>query len=95
MSETDSPPPERTPAPREPGLPEVAGELPAAERPRSCMGSLWAMLGVAVGAVYILNPSFGVFELLPDNAPGIGNLDEAGATALVIFGLRYLLRRRP
>lgn len=62
---------------------------------RSCLGTLTAAGGVALGALYILNPSAGLFELLPDNLPGVGNLDEAGATALLIFGLRYLLRRGP
>jgi hypothetical protein len=58
------------------------------------MGSVWALLGVLIGGIYILNPTLGLFELLPDNAPGVGNLDEAGAAALLIFGLRYLLVRR-
>jgi hypothetical protein len=40
-----------------------------------------------VGLVYLLNPSFGVFELLPDNIPIIGNLDEGGAALLVWYGL--------
>lgn len=72
-------------------VPSPSGAPP---RPRSCMGSIWALLGVVVGGIYILNPTLGLFELLPDNAPGIGNLDEAGAAALLIFGLRYLLLRR-
>lgn len=63
--------------------------------PRTCLGSLAAASGVALGALYILNPTAGVLEILPDNLPGIGNLDEAGATALLILCLRYLLRRRP
>ncbi|HVS17830.1 MAG TPA: hypothetical protein VMT18_04455 [Planctomycetota bacterium] len=54
-----------------------------------------ALLGVVLSLIYVLNPTMGVFELLPDNLPGVGNLDEAGATAILIFGLRYLLRRGP
>lgn len=34
-------------------------------------------------AVYILNPTGGIIEL-PDNLPIVGNLDEAGVTALMI-----------
>jgi hypothetical protein len=64
------------------------------QRPRSCAGSIVAGLGVVLGAIYLLNPTWGVFELVPDNLPGIGNLDEAGAAALLIFGLRYFLARR-
>src|SRR5262245_8899570 len=52
------------------------------QRPRSCAGSLVAGLGVVFGAIYLLNPGWGVFELVPDYLPGIGNLDEAGAAAL-------------
>ena len=80
---------EREPAPGPPATPSIAPL-----RPRSCMGSFWALLGSIVGAIYLLNPTLGLFELLPANAPGIGNLDEAGAAALLIFGLRYLLVRR-
>ena len=32
-------------------------------------------------------------EFLPDNLPGIGNLDEAGATALVIYAWRRLFSK--
>lgn len=44
----------------------------------------------ALSALYIINPSAGVFELLPDNLPGIGNLDEAAATTLLLSMLAYL-----
>ena len=49
---------------------------------------------VIVGAVglfcgvYLLNPTFG-FDLLPDNLPIVGNLDEAGAAALLVSCLAY------
>lgn len=39
-------------------------------------------LGV-VGVIYILNPTAGIFELLPDNLPLIGNLDEGIAFVLI------------
>ena len=38
---------------------------------------------------YLVNPGAGVFELIPDNLPLVGNLDEAGATALLLACLRY------
>jgi hypothetical protein len=38
---------------------------------------------------YLINPGAGVFELIPDNLPLVGNLDEAGATALLLACLRY------
>ena len=42
-----------------------------------------------LGILYLINPTAGVFELIPDNLPIIGNLDEAAAAALVLAALRY------
>lgn len=39
--------------------------------------------------IYILNPGAGVFELIPDNLPLIGNLDEAAAVATLLMCLKY------
>ncbi|MBG0770074.1 MAG: DUF1232 domain-containing protein [Anaerolineaceae bacterium] len=41
----------------------------------------------AIGVIYLLNPTAGVFELIPDILPGIGNLDESIAVMLVIAGI--------
>lgn len=48
------------------------------------------LLGVLLGLLYILNPGFGLFELIPDNIPWIGNLDEAGAVMLIIACIKNL-----
>ncbi|GBC61504.1 DUF1232 domain-containing protein [Desulfonema ishimotonii] len=40
-----------------------------------------------IGGVYILNPGAGVIELIPDNIPIIGNLDEGGAFLAIWYGL--------
>jgi hypothetical protein len=42
-----------------------------------------------LATVYLLNPGAGFFEIIPDNIPIVGNLDEAGATALLLACLRY------
>lgn len=42
-----------------------------------------------VAALYLLNPGWGWIEILPDGLPLVGNLDEAGATALVLMVLSY------
>ncbi|MBI1256304.1 MAG: DUF1232 domain-containing protein [Chloroflexi bacterium] len=50
------------------------------------------MIVIALGvlaALYLLNPTFGVFELIPDAIPVIGNLDEAGATLILLNVFRY------
>ena len=45
-------------------------------------------LGV-FSAVYLFNPGAGFIELIPDNIPVIGNLDEAAATTILISCLAY------
>ncbi len=56
---------------------------------RSVVGSIFAGLFGALGVVYLLNPTLGFFELIPDNIPVLGNLDEAAATLLVLSCLAY------
>ena len=43
----------------------------------------------AFSAIYLFNPTAGFFELIPDNLPIVGNLDEAAAAALLISCLSY------
>ena len=45
-------------------------------------------LGV-LATLYILNPTAGLFEIIPDNLPFVGNLDEAAAVALLLMCLKY------
>ena len=47
-----------------------------------------ALLGL-LSVIYILNPGAGIFDLIPDIIPFVGNLDEAAATALLISCLGY------
>jgi uncharacterized membrane protein YkvA (DUF1232 family) len=42
-----------------------------------------------LATLYLVNPGAGVFELIPDNLPLVGNLDEAAATGLLLACLRY------
>jgi uncharacterized membrane protein YkvA (DUF1232 family) len=39
--------------------------------------------------IYLLNPTAGIFEIIPDNLPVIGNLDEAAAVATLLMCLKY------
>lgn len=45
------------------------------------------LAGIAV--IYLIYPSLGVFELIPDAIPVVGSLDEASATIILINTLRY------
>jgi uncharacterized membrane protein YkvA (DUF1232 family) len=53
-----------------------------------------------VSLLYLINPGAGVIEMIPDNLPFVGNLDEATATAVLLGCLSYFgielpwLRRR-
>jgi uncharacterized membrane protein YkvA (DUF1232 family) len=40
-----------------------------------------------IGVLYILNPTLGILEFIPDNLPIIGNLDESVAVMLVLAGI--------
>lgn len=42
-----------------------------------------------IAAIYLINPTAGVIELLPDNLPLVGNLDEAGAVTILISTMGY------
>jgi len=49
---------------------------------------VWAVYVMGVIAViYMLNPTLGIIEFIPDNFPFIGNLDEGGATMAVWYAL--------
>ncbi len=51
----------------------------------------WLVFLLAViGLVYLLNPTGGLIELIPDNIPLIGNLDEGVAAVLVWQGISRL-----
>ncbi len=45
-------------------------------------------LGV-IAVLYLLNIGVGVIELIPDNIPFVGNLDEGSAALLLLMCLRY------
>lgn len=54
----------------------------------SAVRKVVAAIGLILGVIYIINPTAGVFELLPDNIPFVGNLDEAGAVWIILCCLR-------
>ena len=51
----------------------------------------WSIFALSViGIIYLLNPTAGVFEFIPDNLPFVGNLDEGAAAYLVWQGINQL-----
>ena len=44
-------------------------------------------LAAIIGFAYILNPTAGFIEIIPDNLPIVGNLDEGAAFLLMWYGL--------
>ncbi|MBD3387837.1 MAG: DUF1232 domain-containing protein [Candidatus Altiarchaeales archaeon] len=46
----------------------------------------WLLASLA-SAAYMLNPGMGVFELIPDNLPVIGNFDEMWAVIILLRSL--------
>lgn len=47
-----------------------------------------------IGLIYLLNPTAGLIELIPDNLPLIGNLDEGVAALLIWYTLVEFFERR-
>ena len=43
---------------------------------------IWSIVGL-ISLIYLLNPTAGIVELIPDNLPLIGNIDEASFTMLL------------
>lgn len=53
-------------------------------------GKLMALAGLVVSAAYLGNLGAGFFGEIPDNFPGIGNLDEVFFSGLLILSLAKL-----
>ena len=65
----------------------VVGEIVQPAR-RSFFTTLMVLVMGLVMVVYLLNPLMGI-DLLPDNLPIVGNIDEAAATAILLGCLSY------
>ena len=73
-------------------MPAVPPTPPDPPAPSSrTLGKSLAALGLgALSLVYLLNPGAGIIDLIPDNLPILGNLDEAAATLILLNCLAYL-----
>ncbi|MCD8529241.1 MAG: DUF1232 domain-containing protein [Chitinophagales bacterium] len=43
-----------------------------------------------LSALYVLNPTAGIFEFIPDNIPIVGNIDEAAAIGFFLYAMKNL-----
>jgi hypothetical protein len=55
----------------------------------------FAWLGAIFCVLYLFNFGWGWFELIPDNFPVVGNLDEAGATLLLVRCIQVIRGKDP
>lgn len=58
--------------------------------PRSPVKTVGYVLLLIICIIYIINPGAGVLELIPDNLPLVGNLDEAGAASAMVLIIQKL-----
>jgi uncharacterized membrane protein YkvA (DUF1232 family) len=56
----------------------------------SWVGRTAAALGAILSLIYLANFDAGIWELIPDIFPVIGNIDEALFTLLLVYCLRKL-----
>ncbi len=56
---------------------------------RTPMKALLALVLGLLALIYLINPTAGVLELIPDNIPFVGNLDEVTATTILLGTLSY------
>jgi len=49
-----------------------------------------SIIALIFSGLYLINPTAGVFEIIPDNIPGLGNLDEATAVAVFLWALAII-----
>ena len=72
---------------------ETSGFVKALSEPLSKYGwpSWLVYLLAVIGLIYILNPTLGILEFIPDNLPIIGNLDESVAVMLILAGVIEIL----
>lgn len=58
------------------------------------MKKIWVIILACFSALYLINPTAGVLEFIPDNIPYIGNLDEGVACYLLYSCIEYFRGRK-
>ena len=63
--------------------------LPPEKKDTNIVKSILVVFIGVLATLYLVNPTAGFIEFLPDNIPFFGNLDEVGATAILISCFAY------
>lgn len=71
-------------------LPSASTAPPLSAQDRKTGSPLGSVILGVICVLYLINPTAGVFELIPDNLPFIGNLDEIGAVTGLYIALNNL-----
>lgn len=58
------------------------------------MKSIFVIVLALLSIIYLLNPSAGIFELIPDNIPFIGNVDEGLASFILFSCIEYFRNKQ-
>jgi uncharacterized membrane protein YkvA (DUF1232 family) len=53
------------------------------------MKTIFVSIFAFLSLIYLLNPTAGIFELIPDNIPFIGNIDEGLASFILYSSFEY------
>lgn len=53
------------------------------------MKTIFVVILALASIIYLLNPTAGIFELIPDNIPFIGNIDEGLAAFILYSSFEY------
>lgn len=60
------------------------------EKRVSPLGKIGSISGIVLSVIYLINPTAGLFELIPDALPVIGNIDEVFFAYLIFSCIQYL-----
>mgnify|MGYP001567330172 CR=1 FL=1 len=53
------------------------------------MKNILVIILALLSVIYLLNPTAGIFEIIPDNIPFIGNIDEGFASFILYSSIEY------
>lgn len=57
------------------------------------MKNLIIIILMFLSIIYLVNPTLGLIEILPDNIPFVGNIDEGLASYILLSCIEYLSGR--